>query len=140
MMRPSSTHGRRAIAMCLAAAQIGCMTSPRLIPEPAPYLQANSPKRIWAKLPSGENVVIDAPRLFGDSLLGVTRTGGETRELWVAVADLQDVRARRPSAGRTMLAVVLAVSVVGLAVLLIPGGGGTVNRDCPLPNPDDCEG
>jgi hypothetical protein len=139
-MRPPSAHGRRAIALCLVAAQIGCMTPPRLVPEPAPYLQAHSPKRIWATLPSGEDVVIDAPRLFGDSLLGVTRTGGETREVWVAVTDLQNVRARRTSAARTALAVALAVTVVGLAVVLIPGGAGEVNRECPLPNPEDCEG
>jgi len=133
---------RRVICGVLLVAQAGCLTAPRAVGGqggPGAYLQANSPKRIWVTLTNGQQLVIDAPRVYGDTLLGVTKTGTTNEEVWLPLTDLQDVRTRQVSGGRTALFGGVIAAVVGLAVGLIPTGKGTHERPC-MNEGDPCDG
>jgi hypothetical protein len=121
----------RVISAALLLAQGACLTAPRAVSgPPAAYLQAHSPKRIWVTLANGEAMVIDAPRVFGDSLLGFTDRGGGREEVWLPVSDVQEVRTRKVSGGKTALLGGLVVGALGLVVVMIPTGGGEHVRQC----------
>jgi hypothetical protein len=131
-MRTKAVWGTPCRLTCavLLLAQGACLTAPRSVEAPAPFLQANAPKRIWVTLTNGDAMVIDAPRVYGDSLLGSTRRGGGHEDVWLPLSRLQDVKTRRVSGGRTALLGGAIAVVVGLALGLIPTGGGTNDRPC----------
>jgi len=135
---PRSLSGR-VICAVLLLAQGACFAPPRSVGAPAPFLQANSPKRIWVTLANGDEMVIDSPRLFGDTLLGFTSKGGSNEEVWLPLADLQQVKSRRLSGGRTALLGGAIAVIVGFVVALLPSGSGTNPRPC-MNEGEPCEG
>jgi len=133
-------NGRRIMCAVLLLAQGACLAAPRPVEAPAPLLQANPPKRIWVTLTNGSAMVIDGPRVFGDSLLGFARKpGARSEEVWLPLSDLREVRTQRVSGGRTALMGGLIAAVVGLFVALIPTGTGTHVRPC-MNEGEPCEG
>jgi len=122
----------RLICAALLMTQLACATAPRPVgTAPATYLQAHSPKRIWVTLTSGDRMAIDHPRVYGDSLLGfTTNPGGLREEVWMPLADLQEIRARQMSSGKTALAVAAVGGVLALMVFLIRGAGASGARPC----------
>ena len=114
---------RALIAGSLLLSQAACFTAPRAVPAPTPFLQG-SPKRVWVSLATGEQMVIDKPKVYGDSLLGFIQRGEIREEVWMPLSDLQEVRTRHLSGSRTtLLGGIIAVSAV-VGILLIPTGGG----------------
>jgi hypothetical protein len=81
-------------------------------------------------LANGEALIIDAPRVFGDSLLGFTDRGAGREEVWLPVSDLQQIRTRKVSGGKTALLGGAIVGALGLIVVMIPTGSGTHERQC----------
>jgi hypothetical protein len=133
---------RRVICGVLLVAQAGCLTTPRAVggqAGPGAYLQANSPKRIWVTLTNGQQLVIDAPRVYGDTLLGVTKKGTTHEEVWLPLTDLQDVRTRQVSGGRTALFGGVIAAVLGLVLIAWPTGSGSHDRPC-MNEGDPCDG
>jgi len=114
----------RIIASALLLAQVACMTAPRAVPAPSPFLQSTPPKHIWVSLANGEQMVIDAPKVYGDSLLGFTQKGETREEVWMPLSDLREVKARHLSGPRTaLLGGIIAVSTI-VGIILIPTAGG----------------
>jgi hypothetical protein len=130
---------RAGICGVLLTAHLGCTTAPRRVEQPAAFLQSNSPKRIWVTLTNGDAMIIDAPRVYGDSLLGFTQSGQGREEVWLPLSDLQEVRTRRHSGGRTWLMAGAIGAAVGLILIVIPAGGGSVDRPCKNEG-EPCEG
>ena len=125
---------RRPIAavstLLLVLGQAGCFTSPRPVTNPGPMLQSDPPKRIWVSLASGTEMVIDGPKVYGDSLLGFTQKNGESEEVWLPLSDLQEVRTRHFSGTRTALLGGAFAAAAALLVLSIPTDGGEVADRC----------
>jgi hypothetical protein len=130
---------RAGICGVLLTAHLGCTTAPKRVEQPAAYLQSNSPKRIWVTLTNGDAMVIDAPRVYGDSLLGFTQGAQGREEVWLPLSDLQEVRTRRSSGGRTALMAGAIGAAVGLILILVPVGRGSTDRGCKNEG-EPCEG
>jgi hypothetical protein len=118
---------RRGIAAVLLVTQVACLTAPRAVESPAPYLRASTPKRIWVSLTDGQQMVIDGPRVYGDTLLGFTLTDGQPAEVWLPLERLQEVKTRRISGAKTALLGLSIVTGVVLFATMVKGGGAFDN-------------
>lgn len=115
----------------LLMTQLACATAPRPVgPNPAAYFQSHTPKRIWVTTTDGERMIIEHPRVYGDSLLGFTNSAGAREEVWMPLTNLQDIRARQLSSGKTALAIAAATGALALLVILIKGAGASSDRPC----------
>lgn len=121
---------RTGICLVLLTAHLGCATAPRPVASPQAYLQNNNPKRIWVTLTNGNAMVIDAPRVYGDSLLGFTRNGQVREEVWLPLSDLQEVRTRQVSGSKTALVTGAIAGAVGLILMIMPKGGAAGEKPC----------
>jgi hypothetical protein len=130
----------RYICGALLFAQLGCSTGPRPIGvAPQAYFQSHSPKKVWVTLTTGDRMVIDHPRVYGDSLLGYTTTSAGLREeIWMPLSDLQEIRARQGSSGKTALALG-AVGGVAFLLTMVFKGGTSGERPCTNEG-EPCEG
>jgi len=93
---------------------------------PREYIPLNHPSQIWVTQRDNAVVVVQLPRLMGDTLVGYVN--GEYQELMLG--QTKQVQARRPQPGRTALAIGAGVAgLVGVA-FLINGGASycTVRR------------
>lgn len=133
-MRRGMTY--RLICLLLLT-QLACLGGPRRV-EPT-YLQGNSPKRIWVTTTGGDQMIIEHPRVYGDSLLGFTNIQGSREEVWMSLTNLQEVRARRMSTGRTALALAAIGGAFALMLFVIKGAGATGERPC-MNEGEPCEG
>jgi hypothetical protein len=122
--------GRRAVAALLLLTQGACLSSPQPVGAPAPYLQEETPKRIWVSLVNGDEMVIDGPRVYGDTLLGFTEKEGVQEEVWMPLSNLREVKAKHVSGVRTALLGAAIAASVGLLVISIPTEGGNLVRPC----------
>ena len=122
---------RRGMAgLVLLVTQAACMTNPRPVAEPTPFLRAERPRKIWVSLANGEQLVIEGPKVYGDSLLGFTEKNGQTEEVWLPLTDLQEVKTRHLSGSRTALLGVGIAAAVGLVIVSIPTSSGATVRPC----------
>lgn len=116
--------GRRAIAAVLLATSAACMGPRRAVLQPGEYISTERPKRIWLTRADGTVVLVDAPRIFGDTLFGWTETemGGE--EVWLGLPQIQRVEVRRVDSLRTglLIAGVGILTIVAFASLVETGG------------------
>jgi hypothetical protein len=126
-MKPPRRFSRLLVAVLLLA-QGACLTPPR--PESALYLRSESPKRIWVSLANGEEMVIDGPKVYGDSLLGFTQKGETKEEVWLPLSDLTEVRTRHVSGPRTALLGGLIAAGVIAGVVMIPAAAGERDKSC----------
>jgi len=119
----------RLITGCLLLVALGCSTW-QPVADTRHYVSTARPGRLWVT-PRGEGtpIVLTAPRLIGDTLVGFVN--GEYREYLLAAVD--HVRVRRPARGRTVL---LAAGVVagGAALVALLASAGPAGR---LPTPED---
>jgi hypothetical protein len=75
-------------------------------------------RRIRVTTSTGESLEVSRPRVTADSLSGyalVTRGPGRA----VALADIREIRVRRPDGAATFLAVAAGLSVVGIAIFVL---------------------
>lgn len=118
---------RRALAAALASAQLACAGPPRAIDSPASYLTEHRPRRIEIVRRDGAQLTVEKPRVFADSLLGWDPRAGE--EVWLALADLREVRVRQVDPARTALFVVAASGAVIALVSALSGSGSSSRAD-----------
>jgi hypothetical protein len=122
---------RRGMAgLVLLVTQGACMTNPKPVAEPTPFLRAERPKKIWVSLANGEQLVIEGPKVYGDSLLGFTEKNGQTEEVWLPLTDLQEVKTRHLSGSRTALLGAGIAAAAGLVIISIPTSGGDRGSRC----------
>jgi hypothetical protein len=100
----------------------GCMTAPVKVSSPQAYIRDKDPGTIWLDR-GGKTVILETPRIVGDSLLGYTP---DTRdELVVPLTDLNqdNVRVRRVDTFKTALLVGVGAAAVGGMVAVTAGKG-----------------
>ena len=106
---------RRVLVLATAAATISACTSWRVQPvSPAQLLDEERPERVRVQRSDRSRVVLNAPQLVPDSLVGTSR--GERTSL--PLADIAQIEVRRGSTGKT-IGLVLGLTAV-TAVVCIP--------------------
>jgi hypothetical protein len=82
---------------------------------PATYIRAHDPAAIWVQLQDSSTLVLGRPRVFGDTLRGIS--GGVYRN--VPLSQVAVLRAQGPAKQKTTIAVAASVVfVVGLVYVL----------------------
>jgi hypothetical protein len=112
----------RPIAAFVLAAmlpQLGACTSWRVQPlTPAQALRDSRPRDVRVRLRHDSSaVVIPEAQIIGDSIVGYKEPGTlrfTPQRIAVPLADVRDVAVRKVDAGRTVLASVFAVGLLGL--------------------------
>lgn len=119
--------GRCVLALGLLVTTGGCMTL-QPVAAPQQFVETRHPTRIWLTTDSGDRVLVQAPRIYLDSIYGFDSRGGQ---VWVALGDVTQAEARRTSALRTglLFAGIGAAVVVGGTVL---SGGGDSRYEEPV--------
>ncbi len=119
---------KRAVALVsLVAFSAACMGPRRAVDEPGAYISTERPDRIWLTDDNG-TIVVEAPRVFGDSLFGWSSTEADADEIWLGLADVRSVEVQRLDPVRTGI---LAVAVTAAAVfgLVLLSGSGSSNDE-----------
>lgn len=119
---------RRTIAVLLILTVAACTTMGP-VAAPADYIATERPSRIWITRADDQVIVVEAPRLLGDTLVGFVQ--GSYREMLLSEA--KQVAVTRPAGARTAVVVggVVAVGAVLIALLASTG------PHSPLPTPED---
>jgi hypothetical protein len=120
-------RGRRLALIChLSIALAGCthwagqdLPADRL-------LQAKHPDRIRVARVAGERTVMIAPRVAGDSLLGMIENDGSRTRGAIALADIRQVEIRRVNVVATA-ALAAGAGVTAAVIAAAAAGGGTSN-------------
>ena len=112
---------RRAIALPMLVLVTAC-SSMQPVAQPREFLESRQPSVVWLSRDAVQSMVaMDAPRLMGDSVVGLVE--GDYQE--IPLASVKAMQARQYSRGRTIgfLAAIAATTVA--ALVLISGGLGT---------------
>ena len=116
-------------ALVLLLAPLAACTTVVPVHGPRDYISASRPSRIWVKRTDNRVMMVDAPRLLGDTLTGFV--DGVYQE--TLLTDVREVSTRRPAPRRTMLLVggMVVVGATAAAVLsgTGPGGGHPTGED-----------
>ena len=120
--------GGLALAALLVCGIPACSTLQPLVDSRA-YLASQRPGRLLVTPRDGSAIVVTAPRLLGDTLVGFV--DGAYREL--LLSDVREVRVRQPAGGRTAL-LVAGVVATGAALIALLAATGPEGR---LPTPED---
>lgn len=119
------THGwkafRRAVATLLLMSLTGCMTV-RPIPAPRQFVESRRPSRIWLTTGADGRMIVNAPRIYLDSIYGYDAAG---EQVWVALGDVTKAEARRTSASRTTLLLAGIGTVVVVGAIALNGAGNS---------------
>ena len=108
----------------------GCMTAPVAVESPQAFIRDKSPDTIWLER-GGNTVVLETPRIIGDSLLGYTP---DTRdELVVPLTELQadNVKVRRVDKFKTALLVGAGAAALGTMIGVTAGKGKGSHQEGP---------
>src|SRR3989442_5970170 len=111
---------RRLIAGLLLASLTACTTFQPV--SPREYIPISHPRQIYITRSDNSVVVMQLPKLLGDTLVGYVN--GDYQEMTLSQA--KQVNARVAANGRTAVAVAAAVSGVAVASALMIGSGGAV--------------
>lgn len=117
--------GRIVVAGCLLLAT-ACMSGPRPVQRPEAFINVSRPERIWITKSNGEQLVVDRPRLFGDTLFGHA-AGRE--EVWFPISDASVVQARQLDRLRTTALIGAGAAGFLYLVSRMSGGGQSADRD-----------
>ncbi len=121
---------RRLCLLLNVALLTGCMTAPMAVQSPTTYIRDKEPDTIWLQR-GGSTVVLETPRIVGDSLLGYTP---DTRdELVVPLGELNqdNVRVRRVDKLKTALLVGAGAAAIGGMVAFTAGKGKGSVQEAP---------
>jgi hypothetical protein len=119
---------RRLLSSALFAATLGCTTL-RPVARPQEFIPSRRPDRIWVTRADNSKIVLDGPRLLGDTLVGWFR--GDYQE--ILLLETRMITVRQPAGRRTAL-LVGTLAVVGVALIAVLASSG----DLPyMPTPED---
>jgi hypothetical protein len=118
---------RRAACAMLIALLTGCTTL-QPVASPAHFIPAAQPNRIGVTRADSSKVLMEGPRLLGDTLVGWV--AGRYEE--IPLPEARWVSVRQPASRRTML-LVGAVVAVGAVMISMVASGGTPTAP---PNPE----
>lgn len=111
MMRPM-------LCLVLLVTVLGCTTL-QPVATPREFIAIKRPERIWVLRADSSKIVLDGPRLIGDTLVGWYR--GHYQELLLPEA--RQITVREPAPRRTLIVAAGAV-IVGAGLLYILSGAG----------------
>ncbi len=119
---------RRAAAVLLLAWPLSACTSWQSLPSPQ-TLFGEKVERLAVLTPAGREVTVWYPKVRGDSLFGMSaRSGKDTAD--VRLGNLQSLKIRRFSAGRTMVLVaVVGVTATAVAAVIVAASLGDMSMD-----------
>ena len=94
----------------------GCLTAPHTVGlTPSSYLAVNNPGRAWFVMNDDHEVILEGPRVIGDTAWGVV----EGQQVAIRMADVKDIRVQRMAVVRTLaIPAVLVAGAVGGVVLV----------------------
>ena len=98
---------------------VGACTTFGSVAAPEQFITAARPKQVWVTRGDSSVVVVQAPRLRGDTLVGFV--DGQYQEMMLSDARLVQARHRAPR--RTVLAITAGVVGVALVAYFIAGPG-----------------
>ena len=116
-MRKGAADRFRAGLLVLSVA--GC-THMSAVPQPADFVAAKRPARVWVTGPDNSEVVVTHPSVRGDTLSGFS----EDRYFEIPLADVKRVRASVPALERTLLFAGVGVATMGVIVSRSHGKNG----------------
>ncbi|MGH7507226.1 MAG: hypothetical protein ACRELX_16340 [Longimicrobiales bacterium] len=119
--------GSKAIAVGLVLTVTGCMSAPRPIDEPLPYIAVKRPERVWVTRNDGAELIVRRPQMLGDTILGLAAASRE--EVTVALDETRFVSVRQIDATKTALLVAGLAVAAGLAFAVLAGTGDSLDRD-----------
>jgi hypothetical protein len=107
---------RRFITSLLVPLLAACST---VVPvaSPGEYISTEQPERVWVTRADGAVIVLDAPQLFGESLVGFVNGNYEEMPL----GQVTQLQARRAAPGRTVLLIAGTVVVIGGVIHFLVG-------------------
>lgn len=106
---------RSLIAGILLVTLTSCTAWKPVSMSPASYIRMHDPEAVWVQLHDSSTLVLGRPRVFGDTLRGIS--AGTYRN--VPLSDVAQLRAQEPSKKKTAIAVgASAVLLVGLVYLI----------------------
>jgi hypothetical protein len=103
---------RTIVAALLMVTLTSCTAWKPVLVTPASYIRAHDPDAVWIQLEDGSTLVLARPRVFGDSLRGIT--AGAYRN--VALTNVTQMRAQEHSGKRTAIAAA-ASTVCAVAII-----------------------
>jgi hypothetical protein len=109
---------RRAVCALLIAPLTACSTL-QPVATPQQFIPAAQPDRVWVTQSDNSTLMLEAPRLLGDTLVGFV--GGRYQE--VLLSQMRWVGVRQPAPRRTTV-LVAGLVVVGAGLLAMLAGSG----------------
>jgi len=113
---------RRVVAGVLITSLTACTTMGPI--SPREYVPIEHPSQIWVTKSDNSTVVMQLPKLLGDTLVGYVN--GDYQEMMLSQTKV--VQARRPAPGRTALAVGTAVTALVVTGALVSGSGAPCTK------------
>src|SRR5712691_779059 len=92
-----------------------CTTVRPVLPPHEKYIRAHRPARVWITHRNGSLIVLDDPRLEGDTVTGMT--GAAYRE--VLLADVVQLEAARPAPAKTAAAITAGLGLAAEFIYLL---------------------
>lgn len=129
MLKQNRWLTRPVCTILLTTLGTGACTTLRPVAAPQQFIPTARPDRIWVTRTDNSRVLVEGPRLMGDTLAGFVR--GRYEEM--LLPDARWIQVRQPAPRRTALFVAgTTVLAAGLFFLLSgngPGGGGYGTED-----------
>jgi len=104
----------------VALGVVGC-TQLSAVPQPADFLMAKRPTRVWVTGPDSTEVVVTHPKVRGDTLSGYAHD----RYFEIPLVDVKLIRASVPARTRTLLLAGAGAVAVGVVVVQQTGSKGS---------------
>ena len=118
--RRRARRWRRILASLIAICGAACTSWNKVGPTPAGYLETHRPEKVRLTRLDSSRIDLRAPRLRGDSVLGIVGGGlavtDTARQVAVPLHDVYFIEVRQFSPGKTMLltlAVIASLCVIG---------------------------
>lgn len=125
----------RLIVLLLPLVALACSTLAPVRQAPTAFITAHAPDAVWITKTDNSVVVLEGPKVLGDTLGGFV--GRDYVE--IPLSSVQSLSARRPAKGRTAL--LIGASVVaagGIAFAILSSGGSSGAPICTNPEPNAC--
>jgi hypothetical protein len=124
-----------AVLLPLVALAAACSTLAPVREKPTAFIEAHSPDFVWITKTDNSVVVLEGPKVLGDTLAGFVGRG----YVEIPLSSVQSLSARRPAKGRTALLIGgIALAAGGVAIAILSSGGSAGAPICTNPDPNSC--